>query len=113
MQNDAAKIWRILSKRIDYCVAELVAPLVPLPLLEMIWGVLDETRHDVLAGRCYRRIREAWNHNIDIRPTGIPSVLGFVIRAFHVLHTRRNGNGSAQMRSFAGEALEVWQSIES
>ena len=43
MQNDVPQIWRILGKRIDHRLAELVALLIPCSLLQMIWGVLDET----------------------------------------------------------------------
>src|SRR5262249_54836579 len=45
------EVGGILIEEVEAAVSELVAHLVPSPLLELVGGVLDEHRHQVLAGR--------------------------------------------------------------
>src|SRR5713226_7204973 len=112
MQNDVADIWRVLGDRIDYRVAKLFALIVPRSFLQVIRRVLNEAGHNVFARRRDRWISETGNYYVDVRTARVATILGIVISALHVFDAGRNRDRAAQVRSRAGQRLEIRQGVE-
>src|SRR5258708_31033297 len=82
--DDVLDVRRILRDGVDDRVAERLAMRVPTAVfLQVIRRVLDETRHDVLAGRRDRRIGQTRAQDADL---GLPrgaAVVGLVVGPLH------------------------------
>src|SRR5262249_52076608 len=88
MKNDVLNVGRMLSDGVDDRIAKLFTLFVPRALLQIVWRVLHEAGHDVLARRGDRRIGQGRNHYVDVRPPRKASVLSLVVSAFHVIDAR-------------------------
>ena len=71
------------------------------PSLQVVRRVLHEARHHVLARRRDRRIGEARDHHVDVRPPREAPVLRLVVGALHVVDARRDRDRAAQVRAGA------------
>ena len=110
--DDVLDVGREFGDGVDDVVAELFPLLVPRAFFQLVGRVLHEARHHVLARRRDRRVGQAGNHHVDVRPARVAPVLGIVVGALHVIDAGRNRNCAAQMLPFSGHAGEVGQRIE-
>src|SRR5262249_5456149 len=66
----------------------------------------------MLSGRGDGRIGQTRDNDIDVRLSGKPAVLRVVVRAFHVLHCRRDRDRTTQMCTRTGKTQEVRQTFQ-
>ena len=112
--NNLFQIGREFRDRVDHVVAEPLALLVPraVAFRQFVRRVLHEAGEHVLARRRDRWIRQARNHDVDIRPPREVAVFRVVVRPLHVLDARRNRNRAPQVRAGARETSKIRQRFQ-
>src|SRR5260370_3308758 len=86
MQNQILDIRRVLGNRLNHRIAKFFTLLIPVSLLQVVWGVLHEARHHVFAPWRHGRIRQTGNDHVDVRTTREAGLSSFVICALHVVN---------------------------
>jgi hypothetical protein len=70
---------------VNHGVAESLALLFPVAVLQVVGGVLDETGHHVLARRRDGGVGKAGKDHVNVGPGGEVAVLGVVVGTLHVV----------------------------
>src|ERR1051325_8998738 len=99
----------MLGDGMDDRIAELLASLVPVALLQIVGSVLHKAGHDVTTGGRDRRVRQTWNDDVYIRTAREAPVLGIVVSALHVFDRRRDRDRAAQVRPWPRQTGKVRQ----
>ena len=96
LQHEVGEAGEERLQRVLHVVGHVLALLGPVAALQVVRRVLDEARHDVLAGRRHVGVDRRLDRAVDVRPRRVPAVLGFVEGALEVLHRRRDVGEAAE-----------------
>ena len=109
-------VRRVARQRLDHRVAERVALRVVPAAGDVVWRVLDEDAHHVLARRRHPGIDHRADHDVHVRTAREASVLRVVVGTLEILHARRDRERAAcrarRQRGIVLQAGELWKTAE-
>ncbi len=104
--NGIADLRRVVGKRFDNGVAQLMTARTPIAAFQLIRRVLNVNRHNMGAGGCKGRVHQRRNGDVQIRLRRKITVFGRIERLLQVICVGTDVNSAGQIPGSIPDASE-------
>ncbi len=101
-----ANLRRVVGKRFDNGVAQLMTARTPVAAFQLIRRVLNVNRHNMGAGGCKGRVHQRRNGDVQIRPRRKITVFGRIESVLQVICVGTDVNSAGQIPGSILDASE-------